>query len=306
MTSDAGQHDTLTVGIDIGGTKMAAGVVDDAGDIVARLQIPTPTAHGDELLAAIVETALGFSRTHDVAAIGIGVAGLVDERGVSVRTASHLSLRNEPLRDEVAAALGLPVVVDNDANAGGWAEWRFGAAAGHSDALFVAVGTGVGGALIVGDKLRRGAHGAAGEIGHVIVERDGRSCPCGSRGCWEQYASGRAFMRLARDAGFEATHGSEVTAAAEAGDRDAIKVFDEIGTWLGIGIAGLVAVLDPAVVVVGGGLSAAGDLLLAPTRLAFEDYLTAREHRPEPSLVPAALGPDAGLIGAAELARAFA
>jgi glucokinase len=203
----------------------------------------------------------------------------------------------------VATAVGVPVVVDNDANAGGWAEARFGAASGCQEALFVGVGTGIGGALVIGGQLRRGAYGTGGEIGHIIVERDGRPCPCGSRGCWEQYASGRAFLRAARESGFDVAHGAEVTAAAAAGDATAIGVFDEIGTWLGLGIAGLVAVLDPEVVVIGGGLSAAGDLLLAPTRRAFEDYLTARGRHPEPHLVVAALGPDAGLIGAAELAR---
>jgi glucokinase len=295
---------TLTVGIDIGGTKMAAGVVDADGMIVARVEIPTPTSDSAELLAAIIETARNFARSHDIAAVGVGVAGLVDEYGATVRSASYLSLRNEPLRDEVASAVGLPVVVDNDANAGGWAETRFGAARGHSEALFVAVGTGIGGACVVGDRLRRGAHGAAGEIGHIIVERDGRPCPCGSRGCWEQYASGRAFVRAAREVGFELEHGSPVTAAARSGDERALDVFHEIGSWLGLGIASLVAVLDPSVVVVGGGLSAAGELLLAPTRTAFVDHLTARGHRPEPDVVLAALGPDAGLIGAADLARA--
>jgi len=296
---------TLTVGIDVGGTKMAVGVVDVAGEIVARSEIPTPTASSGELVAAITAAALGYAQSHEVTAVGVGVAGLVDSDGAVVRSASHLPFRDEPLRDRVAAAVGLPVVIDNDANAGGWAEWRFGAAVGFADAVFVSVGTGIGGAMVVANQLRRGAYGTAGEIGHVIVERDGRPCPCGSRGCWEQYASGRAFMRLAQEAGFDARHGVEVTAAAHSGDQAAIRVFDEIGTWLGIGIASLVAVLDPAVVVVGGGLSAAGEFLLAPTRLAFEDYLTARGHHPEPSIVPAALGPAAGLIGAAELARAL-
>jgi glucokinase len=295
---------TLTVGIDVGGTKLAAGVVDADGAMVSRVEIPTPTADSAELLDAIVGTARDFASSHDIVAVGVGVAGLVDELGATVRSASHLSLRNEPLRDAVAAALGLPVVIDNDANAGGWAEWRFGAARGHSDALFVAVGTGIGGALVVGGQLRRGAHGTAGEIGHIVVERDGRACPCGSHGCWEQYASGRAFLRDAREAGFEVEHGSAVTAAARAGDERAQAVFAEIGTWLGLGIASLVAVLDPSVVVVGGGLSAARDLLLDPARIAFENYLTARGHRPEPEIVLAGMGPDAGLIGAADLARA--
>jgi glucokinase len=294
---------TLTVGIDIGGTKVAAGVVDADGRVVDRTEIPTPTSDSAELLAAITDTARGFLSSHDATAVGIGVAGLVDREGEIVRSASHLPLRDYPLREAVAAAVGVPVVVDNDANAGGWAEALFGAASGCSEALFVGVGTGIGGALVIGGQLRRGAYGTGGEIGHLIVERDGRACPCGSRGCWEQYASGRAFLRAARESGFDAAHGSEVTAAAGYGDPTAIGVFDEVGAWLGLGIAGLVAVLDPEVVVIGGGLSATGELLLAPTRRAFEDYLTARGRHPEPRLVVADLGPDAGLIGAAELAR---
>jgi len=294
---------TLTIGVDIGGTKLAAGVVDADGRVIERSELPTPTTDSAKLLAAVTDIARGFLSSHDARAVGVGVAGLVDRDGEVVRSASHLSLRDYPLRAAVAAAVGVPVVIDNDANAAGWAESRFGAASGCSEALFVGVGTGVGGALVIGGQLRRGAYGTGGEIGHLIVERNGRPCPCGSRGCWEQYASGRAFLRTAREAGFEVEHGSAVTTAARAGDSTAMQVFDEIGTWLGLGIAGLVAVLDPEVVVIGGGLSAAGDLLLAPTRRAFEDYLTARGHHPEPRLVVAALGPDAGLIGAADLAR---
>jgi len=294
---------TLTIGVDIGGTKLAAGVVDADGRVIERSELPTPTTDSAELLGAVTDIARGFLSSHDARAVGVGVAGLVDRDGEVVRSASHLSLRDYPLRAAVAAAVGVPVVIDNDANAAGWAESRFGAASGCSEALFVGVGTGVGGALVIGGQLRRGAYGTGGEIGHLIVERNGRPCPCGSRGCWEQYASGRAFLRTAREAGFEVEHGSAVTTAARAGDSTAMQVFDEIGTWLGLGIAGLVAVLDPEVVVIGGGLSAAGDLLLAPTRRAFEDYLTARGHHPEPRLVVAALGPDAGLIGAADLAR---
>lgn len=294
---------TLTVGVDVGGTKLAAGVVNAEGVVVARSEVPTPTSDAQALIAAVVEAVGALAATHDVAGVGLGVAGLVDEAGEIVRSASHLPLANEPLAAAVSAAVGLPVVMDNDANTGGWAEARFGAAAGHADAVFVAVGTGIGGALIVGEQLRRGAYGAAGEIGHLIVERDGRSCPCGSHGCWEQYASGRAFVRVARAAGFEVEHGAAVSAAAAEGDEQALAVFDEVGTWLGIGIASLVAVLDPSVVVVGGGLSATGELLLAPTRRSFLRNLTASGRRPEPLLVLAELGPQAGLIGAAELVR---
>lgn len=296
--------DRLAVGIDIGGTKLAAGVVDEAGHVVARTEVATP-AEGTALLDAVVRAVSTFAADHAVSAVGIGAAGFVDSREGLVRFAAHLPWRDEPVRDEVAAATGLPVVLDNDANAGGWAEARFGAARHVADALFVAVGTGIGGALVVDGSVYRGAHGAAGEIGHLIVERDGRECPCGSRGCWEQYASGRALLRAAREAGVDVPHGSAVTAAAQAGDERAARVLSGIGEWLGIGIASLVALADPAVVVVGGGVSVAGDLLIDAARRTFREYVTAREHRPEPPIVQAQLGPDAGLIGAADLARSM-
>lgn len=293
----------LAIGIDIGGTKIAAGVVDRTGRIVERAQASTPIESRDTLLGAVIELARELAADHLVAAVGIGVAGLVDPTGAIVRSASHLPLRDDPLGSDVAAALGLPVVVDNDANVGGLAELRLGAARGVNDALLVTVGTGIGGAVIVGGRVYRGWQGSAGEIGHLIVDRDGRPCPCGSHGCWEQYGSGRALMRAAASAGFEVAHGSEVTAAAMAGDERALDVLAEIGGWLGVGIASLAAVLDPEVIVVGGGVSAAGDQLMVPVIASFRENLSARGKRPEPRIVPAALGPDAGLIGAAELAR---
>lgn len=294
----------LAVGIDIGGTKIAAGVVDSEGRVLTRRQVATPVNERQALVDAIIGLARDLADEHAVQAVGIGVAGLVDRAGEIVRFAAHLPLRDEPLRSAVSAAIDLPVVVDNDANAGGWAEARFGAARGARNALFVAVGTGIGGAIIVDGSLRRGWQGAAGEIGHLIVERDGRPCPCGSQGCWEQYGSGRALLRAAGEAGFDVPHGSAITAAAEAGDQRALSVISDIGGWLGVGIAGLVAVLDPEVVVVGGGVSTAGELVLQPTRESFGAYLTAKAERPEPPVLLASLGPDAGLIGAAELARA--
>ncbi|MFL6090846.1 MAG: ROK family protein [Aeromicrobium sp.] len=293
----------LTIGIDVGGTKMAAGVVDADGRVVARRDVPTPTDSREALVGAIVAAARELAVEHHVGAVGIGVAGLVDSAGSAVRSASHLPLRDEPLADEVSAAIDLPVVVDNDANVSALAESRLGAARGAVEAVLITVGTGIGGAVILDGRVHRGWQGVAGEVGHLIVERDGRPCPCGSRGCWEQYASGRALMRAAAAAGFHAPHGSAVTAAAVAGDHRAQGVFAEIGGWLGVGIASLVAVLDPEIVVVGGGVSAAGSHLLEPAQASFADYLTARASRSEPRIVRAALGPDAGMIGAAELAR---
>lgn len=292
---------TLTIGIDIGGTKIAAGVVDAAGRLMHRATRQTP-ADGAGLYAAIDSLVSDLTARAEVVGIGLGVAGFIDRAG-TVRFAPHLPWQDEPVRERLAEAYGLPVVVDNDANVGGWAESRFGAAAGVDDALFVAVGTGIGGAVISAGTLVRGGFGMAGEIGHIPVVTDGRQCPCGLRGCWEQYASGRALMRRAADAGFSATHGTEITAAAIAGTPEAVDVFTEVGHWLGVGMAVAVTVLDPAIVVVGGGVSAAGDLLLDPARQSLADALPGGRSRPVPKVVLAALGPDAAIIGAADLAR---
>jgi glucokinase len=295
--------DELALGIDIGGTKIAAGVVDPAGRIIAHRLVPTPTESTDALVDTVVAVGRDLTAEAAVAAVGIGVAGLVDSTGALVRSSSHLPLRDEPLRDRIAASLGLPVAVDNDAHVGGLAEANLGAARGARHALLVTVGTGIGGAVIIDGRVHRGWQGVAGEIGHIIVERDGRPCPCGSRGCWEQYSSGRALMRSAAAAGLDVEHGSAVMAAAIEGNQQAQDVLAEIGGWLGIGIASLVAVLDPEIVVVGGGVSSVGDYLLGPAKASFREYLTAAGKRTEPRIVAAAFGPDAGVIGAAELAR---
>lgn len=294
---------TLTVGVDVGGTKIAAGVVDDAGQIVARRDRPTPTGSADELVEAIASVITTLTASHPVDGVGVGVAGLIDPGSAVVRSASHLPLHGVAVAERLTDVVGRPVTVDNDVNVGGIAELQLGAARGFDNAVLVAVGTGIGGALIVDSRVQRGWTGAAGEIGHMIVERGGRPCPCGSHGCWEQYASGRALMRAAADAGMRVNHGFAVTMAATAGDERARGVLTEIGGWLGLGIANLVAVLDPELVVVGGGVSAAGDFVMTPTLAAFRENLTARAWRPEPPVVTAAFGPDAGLIGASLLAR---
>lgn len=293
---------SYTLGIDIGGTKIAAGVVDDGGVIVERSSMPTPVSDSAALFEAVVDLATGLAAHHDVEGVGLGVAGFVDRAG-TVRFAPHLPWREEPVQADLAARLGLPIVVDNDANVGGWAEVRFGAAKGVRDALFVAVGTGIGGALIGGHQLQRGGHGMAGEVGHIPVVTDGRACPCGLRGCWERYASGTALVRSAAEAGLDVEHGAAVTAAAQAGDETAVKVLADVGHWLGVGLAVAATMLDPEVIVVGGGVSAAGDLLLEPARSSLRAALPGGLDRPGPTIVLAALGPDAAVIGAADLAR---
>jgi glucokinase len=214
-------------------------------------------------------------------------------------------------------AIGLPVVVENDGNAAAWAEFRFGAGKGVPDQLMVAIGTGIGGGLILDGALYRGGHGVAAEIGHLGLVRNGLPCPCGRRGCLEQYASGSALQRQARAAAADGTAptllaagedphsitGAMVTERAQAGDAVAMKLFEECADALGVGIASLVAVLDPRLVILGGGVSEAGDIVLKPTRAALEREVPGGPHRPFPELRLAALGNDAGLIGAADLAR---
>ena len=191
--------------------------------------------------------------------------------------------------------------MDNDANVTARAEMRFGSGRGYSEAVCLTLGTGIGGAVVVAGDVVRGGQGLAGEFGHMQVVPDGLACECGQRGCWEQYSSGRAIARVGRAHG--GLDGPGVTEAARAGERWALEAFEDVGAWLGVGLAGLVAALDPQVVIVGGGLSEAGDLLLEPARRAFSARLPGRGFRDEPPIVAAELGPDAGFIGAAILAR---
>ena len=294
------------VGVDIGGTKVLAGVVDRAGVVLARARRDTPHRSSAPAVVedTIVEAVDELRATYDVGAVGVGAAGFVDRAG-TVLFAPHLSWRGEPLQDVLARRLGLPVVVDNDANAAAHAETRFGAARGKRHAVCVTLGTGIGGAIVVDGRVMRGAHGLAGEFGHMQVVPDGRLCECGQVGCWEQYCSGKALARAVAEAGPgpRPVSGPDITRAAAAGEPWALAAFDEVGRWLGVGLAGLVSAFDPEVVVVGGGLSDAGDLLLEPARSALAARTPGRGHRPDVPLLRAELGSEAGFIGAADLAR---
>lgn len=296
----------LTVGVDVGGTKVMAGLVDPSGAVHARARADTP--HRSLEPAVVEDVVAGVVRRladqAPVAGVGVGAAGFVDLAG-NVLFSPHLSWRDEPLAEALRRRTGLPVAVDNDANTTALAEFHCGAGREHQQAVVITLGTGIGGALVNEGRLFRGSNGLAGEFGHVQVVPDGRECECGQTGCWEQYCSGRALLRAVRkhpEAPVEPT-GLMVTAAAERREQWAISAFREIGTWLGTGAAGLVAALDPQIIIVGGGLSAAGDLLLAPARRAFELRLSGRGFRPVPPLVRAGLGPDAGMVGAGLLAH---
>ncbi|SDJ13715.1 glucokinase [Frankineae bacterium MT45] len=310
----------LAIGVDIGGTKVAAGVVDDRGRIVASVRRATP---GDDVLQTeevICDVVGELSRDHDVVAVGIGAAGWISSDRATVLFSPHLAWRDEPLREALRERIPVPVTVENDANAAAWAEYRFGAAAGQSVVVCVTIGTGIGGSLILDGRLFRGAYGVGGEYGHMTVVPEGRRCACGNRGCWEMYASGNALARDARELAAVSPIGAErllrlaggdqaaitgplVTQAAREGDPSAVEIYTAMGQWLGRGLANLAAALDPSLFIIGGGVSDAGDLLLGPARATFAHSLTGRGFRPQATIVAAALGPEAGLIGAADLAR---
>ncbi|OUM42885.1 glucokinase [Arthrobacter agilis] len=310
----------LSVGVDIGGTKVAAGVVDVHGQILAEARRATPGQDPRAVESVITELVRELSADYRIRSIGIGAAGWMDLSNSTVLFSPHLAWRNEPLRRNLEKLLRRRVTVVNDADAAAWAEWRFGAGRGESRLVCVTLGTGIGGAMILGGRVERGRHGVAGEFGHQIIVPQGHRCECGNRGCWEQYASGNALGREARELAAAkspvaqaiiaaapgdgaAITGALVTRLAMEGDPASRELVDDVGQWLGLGLANLAAALDPGTFVIGGGLSAAGDLLLEPARRAFGRNLTGRGFRPAARIERAALGPEAGLIGAADLSR---
>jgi glucokinase len=314
----------LVAGLDLGGTKILGRVVDPRtpGEAIASVRIDTPRG-GAAILDALADAvaqlraADAVAAAGDVAAVGIGAAGLVDLRGV-LRFAPNLpSVVDLDIGPALRERFDLPVVVDNDANCATVAEHRLGAAVEARSATLVTLGTGIGAGLIVDGELQRGAAGFAGEPGHMVVDPTGPPCPCGRRGCWERFASGSGLGRLARDAAQagradrvvtlaggdpDDVRGEHVTAAVAEGDPDALVVLRDFAWWVALGIANLVNVLDPEVVVIGGGLVAAGDALIGPTRAAYAGLVLAHDHRPPVRIVAAELGPEAGAIGAALLA----
>ncbi len=311
----------LAIGVDIGGTKVSAGVVDDSGVIIDRERRPTPSTDVEETERTIAEVVSELRRRHEIVAVGIGAAGWIANDRATVLFSPHLAWRDEPLRDALVDRIGVPVLVENDGNAAAWAEYRFGAARQADVAVCITLGTGIGGGLVIGGRLYRGAFGVGCEYGHMAVVPGGRRCACGNRGCWEMYASGTALARDARelaevapvaarrlmtlaDHDLNKLTGPIVTQAARDGDAAAIEIYTAMGRWLGRGIANLAAALDPDVFVIGGGVSEAGEeLLLDPARRMFAESLTGRGFRPAAQIALAELGPDAGLVGAADLAR---
>lgn len=303
------------IGVDIGGTKIAAGVVAPDGQIAPRTRRDSPAGDENALVDEIVAAVSDLGRPAKGVPIGVGAAGIVDLDGV-VRYSPNLAWTDLHLRAVLSERLGRAVVVENDGNAAAWGEFRAGAAAtAHASAVVLTVGTGVGGGIVLDGRLVRGADGLGGELGHVVVVEGGRRCSCGNAGCLESYASGTAIALTAiehRERGDvpagspldrDDVSGVDVSRSALDGDRAAQRVLAEVGGWLGVGLASIANALDPEVLVVGGGAAHAGDLLLDPARGALRDRLIGRDHRSVPPVVAAALGPDAGMIGAALLAR---
>ena len=310
------------LGIDIGGTKVAGGIVAPDGSILDTARQVTPgrsVAATEDAIVAVVEE-LAARHGEPLVGVGVGAAGWFDRTGDRVLFSPHLAWRNQPLRQELGDRLQRPMWVGNDADAAAWAEYRYGAARGADLALMITLGTGIGGGIVMDGRLQRGAHGVAGEWGHMRVVPDGRLCACGNRGCWEQYASGTALGQTAREVASTSPAaaalllervegqasrltGEDVARAAYDGDPLALELVTEVGVWLGQGIADLAAVLDPEVVVIGGGVSVLGEMVLGPARARLERALPGRGFRPGPRIVAAELGAQAGMVGAADLVR---
>ncbi|MFC8530631.1 ROK family glucokinase [Nocardia sp. NPDC057227] len=310
----------LTVGIDVGGTNIRASVVDADGEVLDTVTAPTP--HSAKALdAALARTVRELRQRHDIAAVGLAVAGFVDAARARVRFAPHLPWEDAPVARILTAKLDLPVVLEHDANAAAWAEYRFGAAAGGHNAVLIAIGTGIGAALLVDGELYRGTHGIAPELGHLQVVPDGRPCPCGKRGCWERYCSGTALADTAiemlatdpvtstvlardviRDPG--SLTGRRVADAAQDGDPLAVRVLADFARWLGLGLAFVSDIFDPDLVVIAGGVSTSSRLFLDEAREHYARSVTGAGHRPLARIRTTQLGEAAGMIGAAELARA--
>jgi glucokinase len=306
----------LKVGIDIGGTKIAGGVVDENGTIVEKLRVDTPE-DTRALAQAVIDMVRHLRSAHDVAAVGVAAAGFIDRDRATVIHAPNIAWHNEPLKATLEAGIGLPVTIENDANAAGWAEFRFGAGRDVDHMVMLTMGTGVGGAIVLDGELFRGGHGIAAELGHTRFTRDGLPCGCGQNGCLEQYASGRALQREANaiaDAGgigdvlaaLRAEKGTisgpAVSRLVLAGDPGAVEALRRVATALGEACGGFQAVLDPELFVIGGGVAQLGDDLLEPVRIAYETSLPGYGDRPIAAFAIARLGNDAGLIGVADLA----
>ena len=313
---------SLTVGVDVGGTKVLGGIVDATGKVLATSRRDTPREGGYALTKTIAEVSLELMQEYSIASVGVSAAGFVSsDRKTMLATPNIADWNGAQLDVELTKLIGLPVVIENDANAATWGEAKFGAGRNQAQMIMLTIGTGVGGGIVINNELYRGAFGIAAEFGHLRVVPEGHLCGCGARGCLEQYASGSALRRHAREAisaspdlarnllargdgTIDGLTGQAITDAAREGDAVALAAFQTTAQYLGAGIASLAVLLDPSCVVIGGGVIDAGEILLAPTREAMKRYMPFAGKHPYPEIVAAELGNEAGLVGAADLARA--
>jgi glucokinase len=313
---------SLTVGVDVGGTKVLGGVVDATGKVLATSRRDTPREGGYALTKTIAEVSLELMQEYSITSVGVSAAGFVSsDRKTMLATPNIADWNGAQLDVELTKLIGLPVVIENDANAAAWGEAKFGAGRNQAQMIMLTIGTGVGGGIVINNELYRGAFGIAAEFGHLRVVPEGHLCGCGARGCLEQYASGSALRRHAREAisaspdlarnllargdgTIDGLTGQAITDAAREGDAVALAAFQTTAQYLGAGIASLAVLLDPSCVVIGGGVIDAGEILLAPTREAMKRYMPFAGKHPYPEIVAAELGNEAGLVGAADLARA--
>ncbi|MGW7531578.1 ROK family protein [Amycolatopsis sp. NPDC054798] len=304
--------------MDVGGTSVRAGVVDERGSLLDTARVGTPSEENalEDAIAGVVEN---LRNRHDVAAVGLAVAGFVTRDRRSVMFAPHLAWRNAPVADRIAKRVGLSVTLEHDVNSAVVAEHRFGAARGAGVAALVALGTGIGAGLLLDGEIYRGAHGVAPELGHLTVVRDGRACPCGKYGCWERYCSGTALAAtavellarypgrstvLSRESAGDpgSVTGRRVARAARDGDPIALRAMAELAKWLGEGLALVADVFDPEIIVIGGGVSESAPLFLDEAREHYAGAITGARHRPLARIRTAHLGDDTAIVGAAALA----
>ena len=309
----------LTIGIDIGGTKISAGVVDSSGNLIDSSKCSTPAEGGKELISSVVNLVKELNKKHEIKGIGISIAALISsDYGTIVGAPNIANLSKLNFANEIKEEFKLPIIIENDANAAMWAEFKFGSAKGLNPVMFFIIGTGVGGGLVIDGKLFKGANGIGAEFGHMCVVPNGLLCGCGAKGCIEQYASGGALIRYANEAllanpdkseevlsfGEGKLSGTALTKAAKAGNELALAAFSKQADWLGLACASYSLIIDPQAIIIGGGVVDAGELFLAPVRAAMRKYMPFAESHVPPKIIAAKFGNDAGLIGAADLVRA--
>lgn len=303
----------VTVGFDIGGTNMRAGVMTKTGDIIdaTAMEVPQSLADLEQGIVTIVDR---FRASYTIGAVGVAVAGFLDPECETIRFAPHLPWRDRQVRAELSAALQLPVRLEHDANAAAWGEYRFGGAQGQDNWVLFALGTGIGATLMHKGEIYRGAFGTAPEFGHIQVVSNGRQCACGKRGCLERYCSGTALEQTARELlaarsadasmlrGREFT-GKDVMNAARSGDAIACAAVADVAQWLGLALSMVVDLLDPGMILIGGGMSIDHDVYLPTAVEVMSENIVGTGYRPLPIVSTAKLGGNAGMIGVADLAR---